>query len=230
MERYLSSTVEQYIKSIYQESQYSNDKLVTMGAIASTMSVAPGTATAMVIHLQKEELLSYTPRVGVRLTNVGNLLALKILRRHRLIEVFLDSILHYDQSEVHRDAERLEHVVSDLFIDKIEALMGYPTSDPHGSPIPRKDGTIDEQRYISLDNTTPNERYTVIRLLTKNTEFLNELQMAHINVGTTMRIKENNRSFSVITAHCGDEQREISLGYASAARIYVKKAAGGATP
>src|SRR3954453_16307531 len=108
-----TSTVENYLKKIYLEQQGVADRLVSMGRLASVMGVVPGTATSMIKALADSGLVSYEPRSGVRLTSGGEQLALHVLRRHRLVELFLVKVLKLDWSEVHAEAEELEHAISD---------------------------------------------------------------------------------------------------------------------
>src|SRR5580765_6417701 len=131
-----SVTVENYLKQLYLSQQEEPERLVAMGKLAGAMGVVPGTATTMVKALADSGLVSYEPRGGVRLTRAGEQLALHVLRRHRLIELFLVKFLDLDWSEVHAEAEELEHAVSDKVLEKIDALLGHPVVDPHGDPIP----------------------------------------------------------------------------------------------
>src|SRR5829696_3443057 len=133
-----SSTVENYLKAIHQgQSVLSADqRLVPMGQVASALSVTPGTATTMVKALAESGLAEYEPYSGVRLTSAGERLALVVLRRHRLVELFLVQVLGMSWDEVHEDAEQLEHVVSERLIERIDEMLGHPTQDPHGDPIP----------------------------------------------------------------------------------------------
>src|SRR6476661_8041735 len=132
-----SSTVEDYLKQIYLEQQAGDaGQLVPMGRLAAAMGVVPGTATSMVKTLADSGLVSYEPRGGLRLTRGGEQLALRVLRRHRLVELFLVKTLGLDWSEVHAEAEELEHAISDRVMDRIDVLLGHPTVDPHGDPIP----------------------------------------------------------------------------------------------
>ena len=131
-------TVENYLKHIYLRQQdVPANALVAMGELAVAVGVTPGSATSMVKTLEESNLLSYTPRGGVRLTRAGERLARQVLRRHRLIELFLVETLQMDWAEVHTEAEELEHAVSDKVLERIDAHLGYPDADPHGDPIPR---------------------------------------------------------------------------------------------
>ena len=131
-----SATVEDYIKHIYLITQQSESSNAPMGQVADAVNVVPGTATTMVKALSDAGLVEYSPRVGVQLTIRGRKLALHVLRRHRLIEQFLVEVLGYDWSEVHDEAEQLEHVISDLLLERIDLYLDHPTEDPHGDPIP----------------------------------------------------------------------------------------------
>src|ERR687892_112881 len=114
-----SSTVENYLKKIYLLEQQETGDLVSMGRIASLMGVVPGTATSMIKALADSGLVSYEPRSGVRLTRGGEQLALHVLRRHRLVELFLVKVLGLDWAEVHDEADRLEHVISEQVLERI---------------------------------------------------------------------------------------------------------------
>src|SRR6186713_87414 len=139
-----SSTVENYIKAIYhgQVALTADARLVPMGYVAATLGVTPGTATTMVKALAESGLAEYEPYSGVRLSASGEKLALLVLRRHRLVELFLVNVMGMSWAEVHEEAEQLEHVVSERLIQRIDDMLGNPTRDPHGDPIPNPDGAI----------------------------------------------------------------------------------------
>src|SRR3954468_7426395 len=146
-----SSTVENYLKAIHhgQSVLPKGQRLLPMGHIAAAVSVTPGTATTMIKALAESGLVEYEPYSGARLTKAGDKLAALVLRRHRLVELFLVQVMGMSWDEVHDDAEQLEHVVSDRLIDRIDAMLGRPTHDPHGDPIPSPEGTIADR---PLDN------------------------------------------------------------------------------
>src|SRR5438874_2819970 len=139
-----SSTVENYLKAIYQgqSSLAHEQRLVPMGQVASALGVTPGTATTMVKALAESGLAEYEPYSGVRLSAAGEKLAGLVLRRHRLVEAFLVQVMGMSWAEVDEDAELLEHVGSDRLIDRIDEMLGRPTHDPHGDPIPSPEGTV----------------------------------------------------------------------------------------
>src|SRR5438270_12692 len=145
-----SITVENYLKQLYSEQQRTSGELVSMGRLASAMGVVPGTVTTMVKALADSGLVTYEPRGGVRLTRGGEQLALHVLRRHRLVELFLVKVLRLDWSEVHAEADELEHAISDEVLEMIDQYLGRPSADPHGDPIPMAKGKLAEVRLDSL--------------------------------------------------------------------------------
>src|SRR5437016_5098934 len=146
-----SSTVENYLQAIYQGQSAldADDHLVSMGQVAAALRVTPGTATTMIKALAESGLAEYEPYSGVRLTAAGERLAALVLRRHRLVELFLVQVMGMSWDEVHDEAEQLEHVVSERLIERIDEMLGRPTHDPHGDPIPDPEGTIAQR---SMDN------------------------------------------------------------------------------
>jgi len=148
----VTSTVEDYLKYILLEQQRAGDSLVSMGQIAAALRVTNGSVTAMVKTLADSNLLTYEPYSGVRLTPAGMQLAGHVLRRHRLVELFLVKVLGLDWSEVHDEAERLEHVLSERLVERIDEMLGYPTADPHGDPIPGPRGLLPEVPAENLPN------------------------------------------------------------------------------
>src|SRR4249919_2478987 len=147
-----SSTVENYLKAIHQGQSAlpRGQRLLPMGQVATALGVTPGTATTMVKALAESGLAEYEPYTGVRLTKAGDKLAALVLRRHRLVELFLVQVMGMAWDEVHDEAEQLEHVVSDRLIDRIDQMLGRPTHDPHGDPIPSPDGAITTRHLDSL--------------------------------------------------------------------------------
>ena len=137
-----TSTVEDYLKCILLEEQREPGTLVTMGQVAAALRVAPGTVTAMVKALADGGLLAYEPYSGVRLTDYGRQLAGHVLRRHRLVEQFLVKVMGMDWTEVHSEAELLEHAVSERLIARMDEMLGFPSVDPHGDTIPDARGVV----------------------------------------------------------------------------------------
>src|SRR5215475_3585572 len=169
-----SSTVENYLKAIHhgQSTLPKGQRLLPMGHVANALSVTPGTATTMVKALAESGLVEYEPYTGVRLTKAGDKLAALVLRRHRLVELFLVQVMGLRWDEVHDEAEQLEHVVSDRLIERIDEMLGRPEVDPHGDPIPNSEGTVKQQEAQSLMTCPLNTPVTVTRVVDQDRLFL----------------------------------------------------------
>src|SRR5437762_1249253 len=186
--RVASSTVEDYLKQIYLEQQPLKEALVPMGRLAAAMAVTPGTATTMIKALAEANLVSYEPRSGVRLTRAGEQLALHVLRRHRLVELFLVKVLGLDWSEVHDEAEELEHAISQKVLDKIDKLLGHPSVDPHGDPIPSAKGKVSEERLAALPDVETGAKVRIARIVNQDAPFLQFLDRAGLKPGVVLTV------------------------------------------
>ena len=217
-----SVTVENYLKQLYLSQQGEPDRLVAMGKLAGAMGVVPGTATTMVKALADSGLVSYEPRGGVRLTRAGEQLALHVLRRHRLIELFLVKVLGLDWSEVHAEAEELEHSVSDKVLERMDALLGHPSADPHGDPIPPAKGRPRaETVHESLAACQAGKSYRVARVLDQGPEFLQFADRCGLVPGVTVALESREElADSVRVRPRGGPT--ISLGNAAAEKILVE--------
>src|SRR5215510_1096270 len=169
----VSQTVENYLKTIYlAQSAPSAPDLVPMGQLATALGVVPGTATTMVKALAESGLVRYEPYAGVRLTKAGEKLAALVLRRHRLVELFLVKVMGMSWTEVHDEAELLEHAVSDRLIERIDEMLGRPSVDPHGDPIPDSKGTVSRPEYDTLMTCPLHQPMRVSRVSDQDREFL----------------------------------------------------------
>ena len=146
--RGLSRSIEDYLKVIYKLQAESGPAQTS--AIAEALSIAPPSVSGMVKRLAEAGLLTHAPYRGVQLTEAGQRQALRMLRRHRIIELYLIERLDYDWHNVHEEAERLEHAVSDGLIERMDHALGRPSHDPHGAPIPTADGDIDSTPYVPM--------------------------------------------------------------------------------
>jgi DtxR family Mn-dependent transcriptional regulator len=219
-----TSTVEDYLKAILvHEQQQPAGGLVTMGQIGTALAVAPGTVTAMVKTLEKDGLLVYEPYSGVRLSADGRQMALHVLRRHRLIELFLVEILGLDWSEVHEEAERLEHAMSDKLIDRIDALLGHPRADPHGDPIPDGAGEVRQTRLISLSDCPPGA-FRVARVSDQHESFLRFVELHGLKPGARVAVKRRDASADAVTVE-SETRPEITIGGEAAAKLWVEEVA-----
>ena len=218
-----SSTVEQYVKTIYLRSASDQSAILPMGVVAEAMEVAPSTATAMVKFLAKENLVKYVPRSGVVLTKAGRQLALQILRRHRLVETFLQTVLGYDWSEVHDDAERLEHAVSNTFIDRLDAFLDYPTFDPHGAPIPTTGGNIQHRTLSPLHVCEVGSHIRIAHINSRDRALLQNLKQCGVVPGVRCTVAQNNPTLASVEIQREGIDTPIALGYQSAKSILIQK-------
>jgi DtxR family transcriptional regulator, Mn-dependent transcriptional regulator len=187
-----TSTVENYIKQILIEEQKAAGEPVGMGTLATALAVSPGTATTMIKSLSKAHLVEYEARVGVHLTESGRALAMDVLRRHRVIELFLVNILGMKWWDVHGEAERLEHAVSQEVLNRMEALLGYPTLDPHGDPIPGAEGQLETRALVGLDQCEPGTRARIGRILDQAPTFLKFLEEKKLQPGAEVELVERD--------------------------------------
>ena len=217
-----SATVEDYIKHIYLVSEKRASGDVAMGQVAEALGVVPGTATTMVKALSDAGLVEYAPRVGVQLTEPGRKLALHVLRRHRLIEQFLVEVLGFDWSEVHEEAEQMEHVVSDILLERIDRYLGHPTEDPHGDPIPTADGTIVASDYGSLITCQLNVTVTVTRVTDQDASFLRFLEKQDLKPGHALEVEARDSAADSVQLRTASG-RQITIGTQAASKVLVQE-------
>jgi DtxR family Mn-dependent transcriptional regulator len=218
-----TSTVENYLKNLYlAQRAATSGEMVSMGRLATTMNVVPGTATSMVKTLADSGLVQYEPRSGVRLTHSGEQLALHVLRRHRLLELFLVKTLGLDWSTVHDEADQLEHAVSDLVLERIDQLLGHPTVDPHGDPIPSAKGQLHEPARMSLADCPVGIPQRVARVLDQDPEFLKFLERQGLIPGAKLTVLKREPQSQAVKV-CVPSQEELSLGLVTAAKILVEE-------
>src|SRR6476660_9370608 len=185
-----SSTVENYLKVIHQQQLTlpDPDELVPMGQLASAMGVTPGTATTMVKTLSESGLVVYEPYTGVKLAPAGERLAALVIRRHRLIELFLVDVMGMSWDEVHDEAEKLEHAVSERLIERMDAMLGRPRVDPHGDPIPDADGAIAHRELHTLLTCPLHVPLVVRRVTDQDAAFLRFLDANQLKPGEEIRV------------------------------------------
>ena len=194
-----SLTVENYVKTIFQICAEADEQPAATGRLAAALGVSPGTVTSMLKTLSESNLATYTPYEGVRLTPAGNALALRVVRRHRIIELFLVRTLDLTWDEVHEEAENMEHAVSERLIDRIDAFLGHPDADPHGDPIPRRDGSIDSADTIVLEDCRPGQQFRLVRVLDQSPDFLRFLSSAGLTPGTSGTLLSRQVEAGILT-------------------------------
>lgn len=216
-----TSTVEDYIKKIYLEQIESAEGPVSMGRVANSLGVVPGTATTMVKSLADSALVNYEPRVGVRLTEAGEELALQMLRRHRLIELFLVETLGLDWSEIHEEAEKLEHAISDRVLEQIDTLLGHPKVDPHGDPIPTESGNLSNELLKNLCNCELNQSLHIARITDQSPGFLQFINKSGLMPGVKLTVQEREPAADAITLHLSDG-KSLIVGTPAGEKILVE--------
>ena len=187
MEFKLSQTEENYIKTIY-SIEIHLGKSVSTNKIAEKLKTKASSVTDMIQKLSEKKLVNYKKYQGASLTSEGKSIAVKIVRRHRLWEVFLVNNLDYAWDEVHDLAEQLEHIKSKTLIDKLEAYLKYPTHDPHGDPIPDRNGNIEHHKNIMLSSAKVGENCQVIGVKDSSSSFLKFLDKTNIKLGSQLKI------------------------------------------
>jgi DtxR family Mn-dependent transcriptional regulator len=217
-------TIENYLKQLYLEEQHTPaDTPVAMGRLAALMNVVPGTATTMVKALADSGLVRYSPRTGVQLTDAGSQLALHVLRRHRLVELFLVRHLGLDWSEVHEEAEELEHVISDKVLERIDALLGHPTVDPHGDPIPTAAGHVAACDILSLATCPLDSPVEITRILDQEPRFLQFARKSGLTPGSHVSILARDEEAESIRLELVPlKGGGITLSLAAGAKFLVK--------
>jgi DtxR family transcriptional regulator, Mn-dependent transcriptional regulator len=167
-------------------------------------------------------LVDYAPRGGVRLTSKGEKLALHVLRRHRLVELFLVEVLGLDWSEVDQEAEELEHAISDKVMAKIDELLKHPKVDPHGDPIPTSGGKLPNRALRSLIDCAVDVPVRVARVMDQDPAFLQFVQRANLKPGTRVTITGRDEFADSVQVNTGAKRGVVTLGSASAAKILVE--------
>jgi DtxR family Mn-dependent transcriptional regulator len=221
-----SLTVENYVKTIYQLTAAEQGAPATTGEIAAALGVLPGTVTSMLKTLDAARLATHKPYEGVCLTRAGRMLALRMIRRHRLIELFLLRTLDMTWDEVHDEAEHMEHAVSDLLVDRIDAYLGHPDVDPHGDPIPRGEAMemLEEEgaESRSLASCGEGERFKLARVLDQSPEFLRYLTEAGMALGTVGQVERNPDGAGLMKIKLA--KRTLSLALDAAGKLVVSEA------
>lgn len=217
-----SLTVENYLKAILQLVIATKSDWVSTGQVAASVQVSPGTVTSMLKTLAESGLATYKPYEGVSLTKAGKNLAMRMLRRHRLIELFLVRTLNLTWDQVHEEAENMEHAVSDMLIDRIDDYLGHPETDPHGDPIPTAQGLMRGRRSttVSLSTCPSKARVRIARVTNQQPDFLRYLSENGLELDVTATIEQNSPEAGIITAKIG--RKVVSLGLPAAAQLQVE--------
>jgi DtxR family Mn-dependent transcriptional regulator len=213
----LTGPAEDYLKAIYAIGKGYGP--AATNEIAQRLAIAPASVSGMVRRLADQGLLAYERYHGVKLTESGRRAALRTLRRHRIIEAYLSQALGYPWDRVHQEAERLEHAASDELVDRMAATIGEPEVDPHGAPIPTRDGSVDETEYTSLAQLDAGASGVVVRVSDEDPEMLRYLAELSIVPGKKVTVKSRAPYDGPITLSVG--RQELSIGPALAANVLI---------
>jgi DtxR family transcriptional regulator, Mn-dependent transcriptional regulator len=217
----LSSAVQDYAKAIYALESRAPGVAVSTNALASRLSVTPASASNMVKKLDSLGLVSHVPYRGVHLTPQGLKVALEVLRHHRLLELYLAETLGVPWDRVHDEAEVLEHVLSEELEDLIAAKLGNPTHDPHGDPIPTRDGRVAEGATDSLQALEKGVSGCFVRVSDSDPEMLRYLAARGIAPGATLEVVDKQPFDGPLFVRFGDEVHVIGGALAHAMRVEV---------
>lgn len=217
-----SLTVENYLKAILQLVIAHKSDWVSTGQLAAAVQVSPGTVTSMLKTLSESGLATYKPYEGVSLTRSGRNLAMRMLRRHRLIELFLVRTLNLTWDQVHEEAENMEHAVSDMLIDRIDEFLEHPATDPHGDPIPTADGTMrgTTSATVALSTCASKSKVRIARVTNQQPDFLRYLSESGLALGATIVVEENSTEAGIVTTKVG--KKLVSLGHPAAGQVQVE--------
>ncbi len=218
----LTDSIQDYLKAIYELTRLGES--ASTNALAARLRVEPASVTGMVQKLAaaKPPLVSYRKHHGVRLTAAGTRAALEVIRHHRLLETWLVKSLGYSWDEVHGEAERLEHVISEDFEERIAAALGHPVRDPHGEPIPSSDLIMPSDRSLPLASLEAGQRAIVRRVDAQDRDFLRHLESLKLIPGAQVDVLEVSPFDQIMHVKVGNQAKPVVLGPAITSRVFVE--------
>jgi DtxR family Mn-dependent transcriptional regulator len=185
-----SPSIEDYLKTIYKLEERDGSPPVSTGDVAQSMEVSSASASNMVKRLDELGFLTYEAYEGATLTDPGRTVALEVIRHHRLLELYLKEVMGFSWDEIHEEAEILEHHISERFESRIEEMLGHPTRDPHGHPIPDRDGTVDDLPTRSLADLAEGDAAAIDHIADEDGELLDLLEQRDLLPGATVEVVE----------------------------------------
>ncbi|MEM8488082.1 MAG: metal-dependent transcriptional regulator [Bacteroidota bacterium] len=212
----LSQAVEDYLKTIY---KLRGKEMVSTTDLARAMDVSSASVTNMVKRLDQMGLVEYQSYKGAKLTDAGCKIALEIIRHHRLLETYLKEIMGYSWAEIHEEAEHLEHHISEAFEDKIDKMLGYPTHDPHGDPIPTRDGQVEAPIDDQLCDAQTGQQLEVKRVSDADPELLHYLEDLGLLPGARVKILKKEPFDGPIAVQI--DTTEKTVGFVVAQKVFV---------
>ncbi|MCX7908244.1 MAG: metal-dependent transcriptional regulator [Ignavibacteria bacterium] len=215
----LSQAVQDYLKAIY---KLQGNKPVSTTELAKELNVSGASVTGMLKRLSTMGLVSYNSYHGAKLTPAGEKVALETIRFHRLLELYLKEKLNYPLDKVHEEACRLEHFISEEFIERVNQILGDPKFDPHGHPIPTKEGKIESFDELPLSEAEIGKNYTISHLDDDNPELLGYLESLGILPDTKIELIEKSPFYGPISLKLLKSQKIHTIGYEVAKRIFLR--------
>ena len=203
-----SEQIENYLKNIYKIQ--SVEGKVSTSSLSEKLQISPASVSEMVKKLADEGSLTHTPYKGVELTESGKRTALKIVRKHRLWEMFLVEVLHFGWDEIDEEAEKLEHIMSGKMEDKIDEVLGFPSVDPHGDPIPTKSGTVKTIRSFALTDVEEGSAVRVVRVNDANAELLQYASSIGLSLNKKIALKQRMKFDNSLIIKIGSKEMTIS--------------------
>lgn len=213
----LSQAVEDYLKTIY---KLQSGDAVSTNEVAGALEVSSASATNMIKRLAKMGLAKHESYKGVILTETGKKVALEIIRHHRLLELYLKEVMGYSWENIHEEAEHLEHHISEEFEDKIEEMLGYPTHDPHGDPIPTRDGKIAKTVNDPLSEAALGANLVISRVSDEDPKLLDYLEQIGLMPGASIEVLHKEPFDGPVTLRVGKEEKTVGFGVAG--NVYVQ--------
>ena len=214
-----TQTKENYLKALYYLHQ--KDAAISITDLGKEMGVSKPTVNGMVKKLQEKGWVKYEKYKPLKLTDQGLLQAIFIIRKHRLSEMFLNQVMGFGWEEVHDVAEEMEHLKSERFFDRMDELLGFPTSDPHGSPIPDKNGNFQKPDYKIMTQVEAGQKVVLRSLRDSSAEFLKYLNRKNIRLGTQIeihKIEPFDNSYTVSY----EEHADVEFSHAVCHRLMVE--------
>ncbi len=207
--RVVSSAAEDYVKAIYK--LQAEGESVSTTRLARKLKTSPAATTKMLKSLSSNKLINYTPYYSILLTPTGEKMALEIIRHHRLLELYLHQALGYGWDEVDAEAEKLEHHISEDFEDRIDRMLDFPSVDPHGDPIPTRDGFMPTRRGNPLCDCQPGERLIVLRVKDSDPEVLRYLSRIGMVLTTEVEVLERQPFNGPLILKVGSVTHSVGL-------------------
>ncbi|GAA1050364.1 metal-dependent transcriptional regulator [Arthrobacter russicus] len=210
--------VEDYVTLIWKAYEWPGGQPTTTD-LAAQLGVTASTVSANLKKLARDEYIRYEPYGRIELTDTGRSVAVEIVRRHRILETYLHQHLGLAWDQVHAEADQLEHALSDLVLERMDAAIGHPSHDPHGDPIPDADGRIVTAHSGLLADAAPGTEVVVVRVSDRSPDILRYLDERGITIGAVLQVAAVNTAAASIALHSGQGPIEISLSAAKAVRV-----------